>query len=701
MTPQEQKIINNIGNNPNPALAAHVKDLTGEMLNAAITAGDMKGIPLALALAFSSVGCAILGDDNNRLAKLLDAKTLNFIATDNWLAGTSILWWAVYNKQWDLCWNLIENGTDIHATATADHFAGLSVLLSAALMHQWDLVNFLIAKGANINATITTGYLAGKSVLWLAILDKEASVAKNLIARGANVNTAPICDTDKGKSPLWLAGYTNQWDIAKILIDNNANINAIATNCDEHAGVSFLWLVANNNLWDIFVDSIKKGADIGAIATNGNIAGISILSILAFYNKIDDLEVLIKEFNLDIQLDSLIKYKEKSKKIAKYKACAPIISSIYTDPSANCLYSGLTQTERGLLTTATKILGHVCDDDNARQYDADGFAKAPMCEYLIKMGNACKQQFESMWVKEIFNKAEGYLLAINDSFKYSISDKASKIKYFFEDEASQELVLSCPNNDHGMIAKLSRKDQRIFLHIYNDGLGLEHHPFIVMGSGHKKYSNSIVFELSKNIDKNSYTKVINLLSSFTVDTNNFYENLRKMVLDINAKEVHRGLNFSTTQRSNTCTLKSLRSFLQGYMSREEYLLHKFIINVATFKEYYNLVKYRRSLLPVAKRIISICENNERLAVKFLEVEKSLPNAEIKQWVDKAIQEIQNIKHEAQQELRINSITHDASKGTSFLPYLATTRIQETAGLFGIFVLHDGSPFVQKPDFKLY
>jgi ankyrin repeat protein len=178
------------------------------------------------------VGCFYL-----ELAKLLMERGANINATvaDGPYSGVSILWWAVFHKNWELVNLLMERGADINAAATDGPHKGISILWWAAFHKNWKLANLLIEKGADIRATDTDGTRKGISILWWSVFHKHWEVAKLLMKQGANINATAADGTHKGRSILWLAINNENWEVAKLLIEKGADLESAIKDFDNRA----------------------------------------------------------------------------------------------------------------------------------------------------------------------------------------------------------------------------------------------------------------------------------------------------------------------------------------------------------------------------------------------------------------------------------------------------------------------------------
>lgn len=616
-------------------------------------------------------------------------------------AGISVLWISIYYNRPDIAKELIAKGANIHVTPTSCDYADQSILWIAASEGEWGIFEYLLKYGTDINAMPTTGISAGQSILWLSIIHKQFDIAKKIISLGARVNEVPVAGSDAGTSALWNAAYYQQDELFENLVENGADINAVALNgnyagtsvlwlralnnqVDIHsikrlmskdvnihlipsdgffAGISVLWLAAYHQRWDVAQYLIENGANINAVPTNCSNDDVSFLSLLAFYDKIDEFWPLIERFNLDksISPSSIMQYKNDALKIAEYKMAAPILNGIYIGKDISYKNCGLTKNSLGIFTSAKKILGHVCDDNNAKRFDAEGYFGLSVCIYLINVSKYCERQIKSNKIKNIFDKTKKYMLAIEDGYLRSNYDTAIKMKFFFENDTLDMLVTVCPIIKHDILAKLVRNNEGLYLFIYNDGEGLSHHK---KNSKTNRYSNSIAYKLPNVMDKNSSTIMIDLLvSDINITTEEFYNQLQEVIFNINAIQVDIELSPTTGQRSGTCVLKSMRSLLQGVLSREEYLLHKFFINTATINECYNLAKASDRLLVFAEQIIEACDNVSRLKDKIFINAGDLLDDEIRGLIMESISKIQNIKKSAQSNfLDLNLIFSSFSNG---------------------------------------
>lgn len=453
---------------------------------------------------------------------------------------------------------------------------------------------------------------------------------------------------------LWLAVRDIAFDDVERLIEKGADINAAPISGD-YAGVSALLLAVIHNQWRLVTYLIKNGADIYLSPKEGLYKNVTVLGSLAFYNKLNKFELILKkhDVNMIISSSSLMQYKATAKKIVEYRATAPFISSLYSQEYIISSSHAFAPTEQIMMWVARRIFSHICDDEHATLYKATGFRQQPMCWYLINICIFCKKYSDSPIITDIFNTVEKQLRVIENSNKYE--DMDSKIKNFFTSKIEQKIIIPCHTLRHIMIAKLERKSTGFFLSIYNDGEGINNHKNFIdannQGVSKKAFANSIAYKLPDDINEKWYKKIIELLSpQITIKTDEFYSRLKTTIASIGATEVCDGLHPSTGQRSGTCSYKSILALLQDSISREQYLLYKFVMKVTVLNEYYNFVKTSNQLLDddtITEQIVGVCENIERLAQKVLNQPALSCNEEIKSLTQKHIHHVQDIKQKTQ------------------------------------------------------
>jgi len=569
------------------------------------------------------------------------------------LTTMSDVWLAVCNYDpadtnakayaWSLANELIDKVADVNTSPENEHgYPGMSVLWLAASNGEWNLVKKLIDKGADVN-TLPKDVLyaeyaeyAGMSVLWLAAKNREWDLVKKLIDKGADVNTLPKYDQKHvGVSVLWLAAKNGEWGLVKKLIDKGADVNTLPK-YGQSAMESVLWLAAKNGEWDLVNQLIAKGAT----------ANSSVLDILAFYGKLEDLkEQILKNSTTQTALRKDInKFINEAKDVQTYLAKAPFLASIYASSKFTYLIP-IEQEAPGFIYFTRRVFSQFCDDEHADQYKASGFETSIARRYMV---NVCESfaKTHPKAISAIFEKVKTQLSTLADSCNWSNDEKAGKIMDFFNNanNANKPLVIDCTVWGHAMVAKLVKKEGNIFLYIYNDGAGVELNHTLMQNPRNpikKTYADSIAYEIPSNA--NTKNSIIALLSTTSdVNVSGFYDRLTETMTQISASRFKENELFSSNQQGATCTVKSTRAFLHSALGEKDYLLLKLSTNVITLNEHYNLVTISKEIAKVdVEQIDGVCKNIIRLVEKIKKYEATL-DSETKIYLNNIIEKVKEI-----------------------------------------------------------
>jgi ankyrin repeat protein len=158
------------------------------------------------------------------------------------------LHFAIYEKDYDKCENLIKYGFDVNyisdlapyyfisqktpliLAATSDlapyyFISQKTPLILAATMGNYDICKLLIDNGADVNFRTKFGYFP----LYAAICNDNYDICKLLIANGAVVNFtySRVKTNNLNTALLHIAVRRGNYNICKLLLDSGANINIV------------------------------------------------------------------------------------------------------------------------------------------------------------------------------------------------------------------------------------------------------------------------------------------------------------------------------------------------------------------------------------------------------------------------------------------------------------------------------------------
>ena len=248
-------------------------------LQTAVNKGDLKLIKCLITKNQDNVNATVKGQDNQE---------------------TSLLNWAIKNKNNELAVKLIDLGADCNSF-DADGYTSIHNAVSFGAL---DVLNKMIERNIDINAKDKDGktalfYVAelgyaeveakadmeiyvntGATPILEASLKGKKDIVKTLIDAGADVNTYD----NEYRTPLIGAAYNGHTDVVEVLLAAGANIEAYS-----HSPETPLCGALVQQHWDTADILIRHGADTSTVMEDG----YSPLSICVHYDNLAMLQSLL------------------------------------------------------------------------------------------------------------------------------------------------------------------------------------------------------------------------------------------------------------------------------------------------------------------------------------------------------------------------------------------------------------------------